>query len=267
MKITYSVLFASLLFLAWPPIGFNAFLFIAFIPAFYLVDACFQKTIAETKKKFSNSLFYFCYIGFAIFNLASSYWIWNASAVGMIIAVLLNAFLMTLPFIFYKKMLQITSQKTALLAFIAAWVSMEYFHMHWDLSWPWFTLGNAFASSSTWVQWYEYTGVFGGSIWVLAVNAMLYLALQQAEWKNTNLKVFVPALLLILLPIIVSKIIYFNYIEQINPCHVVVVQPNIDPYNEKFSASNENEQMQKLLQLSAASAKKIRNLLFGQKPL
>ena len=188
MKITYSVLFASLLFLAWPPIGFNAFLFIAFIPAFYLVDACFQKTIAETKKKSSNSLFYYCYIGFAIFDLASSYWIWNASAVGMIIAVLLNAFLMTLPFIFYQKMRQITNPKMALLAFIAAWMSMEYFHLHWDLSWPWFSLGNAFASSSTWVQWYEYTGVFGGTLWVLTLNALLYLALQQVEWKNKNLK-------------------------------------------------------------------------------
>ncbi len=256
MKITYSILFASLLFLAWPPIGLNAFLFIAFIPAFYLVDACFQKETTETKKKSGNTLFYYGYLGFALFNLASSYWIWNASAVGMIIAVLLNAFLMTLPFIFYKKMLQITSQKTALIAFVAAWISMEYFHMHWDLSWPWFTLGNAFASSSTWVQWYEYTGVFGGSIWVLTVNALLYLALQKIEWKNVNLKVFAPAMALIIIPIIISKIIYSNYNEQINPCHVVVVQPNIDPYNEKFSASSENEQMQKLLQLSAASAKK-----------
>ena len=112
--------------------------------------------------------------GFAIFNLASSYWIWNASAVGMIIAVLLNAFLMTLPFIFYKKMLQITSQKTALLAFIAAWISMEYFHMHWDLSWPWLTIGNGFANHPNWIQWYEYTGVFGGSLWVLVVNILIF---------------------------------------------------------------------------------------------
>ena len=96
MKITYSILFASLLFLAWPPIGLNAFLFIAFIPAFYLVDACFQKETTETKKKSGNTLFYYGYLGFAIFNLASSYWIWNASAVGMIIAVLLNAFLVLL---------------------------------------------------------------------------------------------------------------------------------------------------------------------------
>ena len=60
-----------LLFLAWPPIGFNALLFIAFVPAFYLVDACFQEKISETKKKSSNALFYYAYIGFAIFNLAS----------------------------------------------------------------------------------------------------------------------------------------------------------------------------------------------------
>ncbi len=250
MKIKYSLLIALLLTIAWPPIGFNALLFVAFIPAFYLIDSYDLKS--------NKQIFYYSFLAFALFNLACSYWIWNASAAGMVIAVLLNALLMTLPLLFYYKVKNISSQRNALIAFISAWVSMEYFHMHWDLSWPWFTLGNAFAASTTWIQWYEYTGVFGGTIWVLVVNALIYLALQQVQ--NTSmkakLKTFAPAFLVLIIPILISKFIYFQYEEKINPCHIVIAQPNIDPYNEKFSGMDAQAQMQKLLDLSAKDAQK-----------
>ena len=44
------------------------------------------------------------------------------------------------------------------LIFISCWISMEYLHLNWDLSWPWLTLGNVFANSTYFVQWYEFTG-------------------------------------------------------------------------------------------------------------
>ena len=30
-------------------------------------------------------------------------------------------------------------------ALISLWLSFEYLHLNWDLSWPWLTLGNVFA--------------------------------------------------------------------------------------------------------------------------
>ena len=92
----------------------------------------------------------------------------------------------------------------------------------------------------------------------LVVNALIYLALQQVQ--NTSmkakLKTFAPALLVLIIPILISKFIYFQYEEKINPCHIVIAQPNIDPYNEKFSGMDAQSQMQKLLDLSAKDAKK-----------
>ena len=57
---------------------------------------------------------------------------------------------------------------------LVAWVSMEYFHLNWDLSWPWLTLGNGFANIPSIVQWYEFTGVLGGSLWILLTNFFIF---------------------------------------------------------------------------------------------
>ncbi|MGB4399611.1 MAG: apolipoprotein N-acyltransferase, partial [Daejeonella sp.] len=48
---------------------------------------------------------------------------------------------------------------------------------------------------------------------------------------------------------IVSLLIYFNYTEKANPANIVVVQPNIDPY-EKFGSLNPATQIERMIHLS-----------------
>ena len=44
------------------------------------------------------------------------------------------------------------------------WISFEYLHLNWDLSWPWLNLGNVFSAKVDWVQWYTFTGgTLGGT--------------------------------------------------------------------------------------------------------
>ena len=64
--------------------------------------------------------------------------------------------------------------KKGLMGFVAYFIAFEYLHLDWDLTWPWLTLGNVFAKNIDWVQWYEYTGVFGGSLWILVLNALFF---------------------------------------------------------------------------------------------
>jgi apolipoprotein N-acyltransferase len=51
------------------------------------------------------------------------------------------------------------------------------------------------------------------------------------------------------LPIVISLLIYFNYTEKSNPANIVVVQPNIDPY-EKFGSLNTSIQIERMIHLS-----------------
>ena len=100
------------------------------------------------------------------------------------------------------------------------------------------TLGNGFAVTHQWVQWYEYTGVYGGTIWVWAVNILaflIYVGLREAQLKTVRLKLITAFALLLLLPLGFSLYTYYNYAEQKNPSNIVAVQPNIDPYKKEGS--------------------------------
>ena len=88
-------------------------------------------------------------------------------------------------------------EKHALISFPVLWLAFEYLHLNWDLTWPWLTLGNVFSDKTTWIQWYEYTGVLGGSLWVLTINTILYFALRKFL-LNQSFLMFLRVILLVL---------------------------------------------------------------------
>lgn len=132
------------------------------------------------------------------------------------------------------------------------WISWEYIHMQWDLTWSWLNIGNVFASYPSWIQWYEYTGIFGGAIWILLINILIYYLLihilNKADKKLITAKSLTIALLFIA-PLFLSLYRYHNYEESGKKIHAVVVQPNIDPYKEQYVLSPE-EVMERIFSLA-----------------
>ena len=57
-----------------------------------------------------------------------------------------------------------------LLPFVLIWMGYEHVHELWDLAWPWLNLGNALATAPKLIQWYEFTGVRGGTLWIILTN-------------------------------------------------------------------------------------------------
>ena len=103
-----------------------------------------------------------------------------------------------------------------------------------------------FSETTSWIQWYEYTGVFGGSLWVWIVNILCFQAVREPSVEFRKLALCVVA---IAIPISFSLLIYSNHKPQNNPTiEVVIAQPNIDPYEEKFVASD-LEQSKSLFEL------------------
>lgn len=246
-----------LLALAWPTFGFAPILFIALVPILWV-----ENYIANNKEKFSKyAVFNYSFIAFFIFNLLTSYWICYATFFGLF-APILNAFLAGLVFQIYhnlKKILFNNSKGFLMLPIL--WISIEFLHYHWELTWPWMTFGNGFSTMPVLVQWYEYTGVFGGSLWVCLINYFAYQAVKQIGISSTksNLKLIDKKLfynyllkfsLIIIIPISISLIIWTNYKEEKNtPIDVVVLQPNLEPYDETKMLSN-NEIVNLLISLS-----------------
>ena len=66
---------------------------------------------------------------------------------------------------------------------VTLWIALEYFYMQSDFSWPWLLLGNGFSNDLWAVQWYEYTGIFGGSLWVLISNLSIFELVRGGDYR------------------------------------------------------------------------------------
>ncbi len=248
-----------LLSLSWPKNGIPSLLFFGFIP-FLIVE--YQ--VFRNQQKYSRfAVFFYTYPGFFLWNLLTTYWLYHATLAGAAMAVIFYAFFMSIVFQLFhycrKKLNQsyLRPFDTGYFILIVFWISYEYFNLKWELSWPWLQLGNAFASALKSVQWYEYTGVMGGTLWVLVLNIMIFrLILMFAEKSpEKQLRKFSLLLLSILvIPIFISLRLYYTYTEKYNPVNIVVVQPNVDPYEEKFVPEFRDMIWDKLLGQSLATA-------------
>lgn len=242
----YSLLSGFLFILAWPPHCLGPITFLAFVPLLLLFDAIQQ----DAKKAKGLRFFIHTYLALLIWNVGSTWWVYNSTAAGGIFAMTVNALLMCVPMMFSYIVRKKSTEFVGLLSVVVFYLVFEYWHLNWELAWPWLTLGNVFASNTFLVQWYEYTGALGGSLWILLSNVLLYAVVKYTSKKSLR----IATAAVVLVPIFISSIIYFTYTETGLETEVVVVQPNIDPYTEKFRGSPRaipyEVQFQRMLDLS-----------------
>jgi apolipoprotein N-acyltransferase len=254
--ILLSLISGLLFFIAWPMINITVAVFIAFIPLF----------IIEQKNYSGIKFFGLMYLALFTWNISTTWWIWNADMLGAWLAIIVNSLLMCIPLMGFRFMKKRFGSLIGYASFIIFWMSFEYLHLQdWGLSWPWLTIGNVFAGRTNWIQWYEYTGTSGGTLWVLLVNVLLFQLIKersssikaQGTRNKTQMRTIVIVSALLATPIIVSLWINNNRsakhptsdITNQTSSNIVVVQPNIDPY-EKLSTGTFEAQLQQLIRLS-----------------
>nr|WP_279309214.1 apolipoprotein N-acyltransferase [Psychroserpens sp. SPM9] len=223
--------------IAWPTYGFPAFLFVAFVP---LLLAEQQLRLSEIKRK-GLKLFGLSYLTFFIWNIVTTNWLRFADLFGACFAIFVNSALMALLFLIYHKYAKRQSQNRALLFLVTLWISFEKLHLGWEFSWPWLNLGNGFSEYISWIQWYEYTGTFGGTLWVWLVNVLVFkavLSYQKEKSKAVLTSVLFKSIGIILVPILISVVIYKTYSHDGETVNVIALQPNIDPYSDKYNMTN-----------------------------
>ncbi|MFA4979014.1 MAG: apolipoprotein N-acyltransferase, partial [Sphingobacterium sp.] len=265
MKNNYllALLSAFLLWLGWPPIPYSGpLLFIGFVPLLIAVENIIR---SETLQRKGRKVFLTAGLTAVVWNTASIYWVYNsisavmppfAAVVISLIPFCLGAALMALAFRLYGQLRRKTNILLSLFGLMGFWISYEFLHESWDLAFPWMTLGNGFASFHQLIQWYDITGVYGGTIWIWLVNILVFTLYLNGKGLYPIKRKIIPIASLatiLLVPSAYSLIRYFNYEEHQNPAQIVVVQPNIDPYI-KFNLSPE-EQLNTLFALSNSVAK------------
>lgn len=244
-----STLSGLLLAFGFPVSPLTPLIFLGFVPLLMI-----EKEIAESREGTSKlDVWKYAYHAFVVWNIITTYWVSNsASFPAGIIAIWLNSFFMSIPFVLFHQTRKMMPRNFMYIAFIANWLSWEYLHLRWEISWPWLTLGNSFAQYPSWVQWYEYTGVFGGSLWILLTNLLIFRWIAVPYWygedklKPINL---VKIGALVLLPIAISLGRYYTYVDQGEEREIVAVQPNYEPHYQKFTV-DKKVQLARFIELS-----------------
>ena len=182
---------------------------------------------------------------------ASVWWIACSTLWGLLIAILFYPLLLLLPFLVFRYFICKTTKTIAFFLFITTWIGLEWMFLNIDIAWPWMILGNAFARSSDMVQWYEYTGVLGGSLWILLSNVLWSQVLFAPNKKYLH---FIIAVLVSVSPAIFSIMMHRDKAEpEKRSFRCLIVQPNIDSYSEKFSEMSADHQITKMLSLASDS--------------
>ena len=230
-----SLLSALLLSLGWVCVSGFSLLF-AIVPLL-IISHNYSGSARDTVK-----VALWATLTFILWHLATTWWVWNAAAIGTIAATIIGSWWCLLPFTLFHIVSKRMPKGVAYTLLVTAWIACEYIYTKAPaMSFPWLTLGNGFAFDTWAVQWYEYTGVMGGSLWVLVVNILIFEAIQTKHW--------VKPILATALPLIFSLVLYginspsserYTSRESVS---VAAIQPNVDCY-KKFDISSAAQQKQ-----------------------
>ena len=236
-KFLYVIISVLLLSVGW--LGAGGFtLLVALVPLLFISDS-----YSDSKRDWWRMAGW-ASLTFALWNIATVWWVWIATPIGPIAATIVSTFWNMVAFMLYHYVSKRAPKSVAYTVLAATWVATEYLYIHTDvMSFPWLVVGNGFSGSTWAVQWYEYTGVLGGSLWVLLSNIAIFEALKQrTAWTKVR------AAMIVLVPIVVSLVIYWSYEPQGERVKAAVVQPNVDCYEEKFN-NTAGKQVNNLLDL------------------
>lgn len=227
--LSWSTLGGILLGLGFPgDVGLTIFMFVGFVPLLRMEQLIHQSSDKPLRSKVFNYSFH----AFMLWNILSSYWLSNASLPAGIFTIMANSALMALTMVLLHQSRKIIPRFNVL-PIVSYWLLFEYFHYRWELAWPWLSLGNSLAEWPSMIQWYDHTGVLGGSLWILLINLMVFKGLSN-YWKRENWRTeAIQLLLLLLIPCLISIYQYNTDRPGTEAAEVVVVQPNFEPHYEK----------------------------------
>lgn len=233
----FSVISGIGLWLSWPPLPLFGLIFFAFIPLLLASDSL--------KKRSGNSLYFFgaTYLALLIWNTSTLSWLYNFGIWKGIMIHVLNALIFSLPFLIFHYFNQKNKKKQAYILLISAWMILEYLHYNWQLAFPFLSLGNSIAMYPKLAQWYEFTGVQGGSLWIWLVNIGFYESFRKknsmVQFKVNSSSLFY-SIALVVIPVVCSLYLFHTYEIKANrtTVEVVSIHPDLDCKTEKYQLTD-----------------------------
>ncbi|MEM7659193.1 MAG: apolipoprotein N-acyltransferase [Bacteroidota bacterium] len=215
------------LILAWHFPACTGLAFVAFAPLLYYFD---QKKLPFRKRFAISYLFIF------LWQIGSTFWLFRTNVVNVALLNLINSLLPALILAAAFQLKPTIKRRFPIYAgILLAWLSLEFAQHNSQLSFPLLTLGNVLGNWPGLIQWYEWTGVLGGTIWIWLFNfAALELFLAYQQDKRFSMKTALFPSLTLVLPIAVSLFLGQTTALSNKNVEIVTVHPDLDCYTEKY---------------------------------
>lgn len=202
-------------------------LLVALIPLLII-----SENLSDSKRDFWR-MFGWATLTFMLWSASTIWWVWNATPLGPLAAGLVGTFYNLCGFMLYHYTSKRAPRALAYTMLVAVWIAAEWAYNSADvMTFPWLLLGHGFSADSWAVQWYEYTGIFGGTLWVLVSNVAIFEVLRT---RTTTAKVRAGAI--VLLPMLISVVLLLTYKPSEHTAEISVIQPNVPCYEDEREAS------------------------------
>ncbi len=209
------------------------------LPLWPLLVLGFAGLLYLTNRLATSSLsikqqWWYSYHTLLLYNIGATWWVANTALAAGVVANFLNALLMAVPwaliYLVRKRMPSIW-----LPAAVVLWLGFEWLHYNWQIAWPWLAFGNSLATTPALIQWYEFTGTFGGSLLICTLGVLLYQLLVLEAKRRAAIALAVGSLI----PVLASLFMLLRHQLRSaeNAVVVTAIQPNYEPHYRKFEIS------------------------------
>ncbi len=214
-----------LLVIGFPPFKLFIPSFLALVPLLYFLDH-----ESSTLRAAAGSLF--CGL---VFWGTLLYWITLFTRPGYLVLILFMS--LNLP-VFALLVRRLKKRFGVPLAFSApfVWTAVDYLRAHGDLAFTWGQLAYSLTHYPLWLQMADFTGPYGVTFWLVALNSLIYVLLKKPAFRA---KVLYPAAFLFILlagPLVLGLVRYrfeSRSDEKVGEIRVSYIQPSI-PQPEKW---------------------------------
>lgn len=230
---------------AFPPFPLGVLACVSLVPLLLLIER-----LGSLRKQFLYS-----YFSFFVASCIALYWVGGFThakdpylMMGGVLALVWEPFFFSLILLAYLVVRRNLGLAIGLLGLPFVWITFEWLYALGEFAFPWLTLGNTQTYQIGKLQFAEYTGVYGISLWLVIINVLFFFLLirllrnDEGNSFKRNLYIGGAILIIYVLPDLYSLTIDEDKFSaaDVAPINVGIVQPNLDPW-EKWEGAKSIE--------------------------
>ncbi len=209
-----------LLAFSFPPFKTGFLAYVALIPFFLLLE-----------DKHGITAFRWGYLTGLFIDIATLFWIGWVTFPGLIGALLVLPVYIGFYALLHTFLIRrLNAGAYIILPFL--WTCIEYLQSIGETAFPWNYLGYTQSYYLTFIQYAEYTSVYGVSFWVVLLNVLIFFLWR--KWSNLTLRrvLFVALLILFFVPFIHGQYVLNSKNQNQKKIKIALLQGNIDPFEK-----------------------------------